>query len=228
MMKRMVAIVLSMLLALSLTNISVAEEAEESPFDNFAARYPSSLNPAYDIDKLQAVCTLTPGEISQTDDDIVRFFANAWYNLYYYEINTEGIPLEETYAAEIYEGLLEGPAVMVFTASKPDSQFATILVARNNEYAGNAYWIEWDLKNQHLKAVRKIGVEHYAADDEFLNDYVFSACVLNSIGGNIIINTGNQKDSIVKAYGSDAGLTRALDQIYSHINNDEVNPLKHD
>lgn len=224
---RIVAIVLVMLLAISLTNISVAEETEESPFDQYAARYPSSFNPVYNIEGLQAQCTLTPGEISQTDDDIVRFFANAWYNLYYYEIETEEVALEESYAAEIYEGLSEGPAVMVFTASKPDAQYATILVARNNEDYGSMYWIEWDLKNQHIKAVRKSGVEHYAADDEFLKDYVFSASILNSTGGNLFIST-DQSETIVKAYGSASGLTRALDQIYSYLNNDEVNPLHRD
>lgn len=226
--KRIGALILGLLLLLSCMHFALAEEAEQSNFDKYASPYPSSLNPVCTIESLPANCTLTPGEISATDDNIILFFANAWYNLYYFETVVEEIPLEETYAAEIYNGLYDGPGVMVFTAENKDAQYATILIAINNEYAGRMYWLEWDLANQKMKAVRKVGVEHYSTDDEFLSDYVFAASALNSVGGNIFMNNTYPKDSIVKAYGSQSELYKALDQIYPYINNGAPNPLKID
>ena len=167
-------------------------------------------------------------DITANNNAVATFIANAWTNLLVYEITGEGKKAEETFAAEIYEAMVEGPGEFVFIASDPTTTITNVLVARNNPYFGDYYWIEWDIATQAMKAMKGPGVEHYAEDNEFLADYVFSSILFSAARGDVFTNSFRE-ESLIYAFGSRIGMEKLCDKAYESCTTDgSKNPLSVD
>ncbi len=198
------------LFVLTFITLSVAS-GEETPFDDMASFH---FDPIEEITDIPVYCSLTPEEIAASNDDIVRFIGYAWYNLYDYE-QKHGNEIEEPFSEGIREGLTNSPGIAAFTAIRGDAEYANVLIAVNTEYAGKWYWIEWNLKNQSMRATVGKGVEHYVASEEFLIDYVFNSYLVKSVGGNSLTDLKLPEGSIVKAYVSETEISKVFDQAVS-------------
>lgn len=200
---------------------AVNAEGDSTPFDRWRE---SSMRPDrvyYITDLPLALPKLTPGEIAAFDQNVAVLVGNAWYNLLDYELKNDvqsqfKTVLDKMYSAEIYDAMKEGPGIIAFTAKNNDMPYVNILIAKNNPYYGDLYWIECNLTEQNMKVMHNSGVEHYSSDDEFLSDYTFNTFVSVTIDN--LFEDYVPKDAILKAYGS-TNFGETADQVYAFMNN---------
>ena len=198
-------------------------KCEKTPFDRWD-EYSYLGDRVYYISDLPlALPKLTPGEIAAFDQNIAVLVGNAWYNLLDYELKNDvqsqfKTIFDQLYSAEIYDAMKYGPGIIAFTAIDKDKPYANILVAKNNPYYGDWYWIECNMVEQNMKVMHGSGVLHYSSDDEFLSDSVFNSIVATSI--NNYSYDSVPKDAILKAFGS-ASLGTVADEVYAFMNDGE-------
>lgn len=224
-MKKTVAILYLLVMILTCT-VGLAESANETRFDSWASS-DSGLYTVLEIPTLYADYTpLAPHTafemITSSDEDYLTFFGMAWFNLLIYEIDELDKVANDTMAADIYRALKAGPAIACFTATAPNAAYVNMLCATSH----NAWWLEWNLEEHTMKAMNTLGIERYAADDEFLSDYVFTSLLIGSVDGNIFSMTPIPDEAIIRSYGASSGVYSFLDAIFAQSSNGSPVPIE--
>ena len=211
-MKKSLSILCMVLLAVLFVTLAAAETGHKTAWDTF-------VNPKWNETLEIAAPALrqegTAAEIAADETEMKNCIARAWYNLKVYETETAHKSEADSFAAEIYKGMKNGPAIAAFTAEDEEAVCINVLFAMcksGKAHSGIEYWLEWNLETQRIRVVQVYGVEDYKRDEDFLNDYVFKSHLYATMGGNII-GVPTAEYSVGKYLTSSEGLTEAFDQI---------------
>ena len=211
-MKKSLSILCMVLLAVLFVTLAAAETGHKTAWDTF-------VNPKWNETLEIAAPALrqegTAAEIAADETEMKNCIARAWYNLKVYETETAHKSEADSFAAEIYKGMKNGPAIAVFTAVDEEAVCINVLFAMcepEKAFSGMGYWLEWNLETQCIRAGQVYGIDNCNQDVDFLKDYVFSSLVLASMGGNAL-GIEPAENSVGKYITSSEGLTEAFDQI---------------
>lgn len=220
MMKRMLSACLIIML---ISGIAISGNAEEKrPFDDRAdSRFLVEIRDLA-FEWLSEVADFT------TDEKLVLMsISMAWCNLLHGEL-LQNTPIDETMAADIYRGFRDGAAVACLTASDSQNEYFNVLFAVQWEgMAGQAFWIEWDVEKNVIRAFKQYGVDLYRNDEDYLGDLVFNSLLAKSMGGNALLGAHSVSPNALQfAYGRDVGILQMFDWAYGRANSQESVPIK--
>lgn len=159
----------------------------------------------------------------RSEDFAETSFAMAWYDLLEGEL-ARGIPINDTFAADIYRGMTNKDVYIMVAAESENSNCVNFVVAVLDKKAdkatglhfGSLYWIEWNSAKNTIRAVNQ-----YGGDEQ-----IYSAWALNATGGNTIMGRLPPKGSLHLELKGSKNMRNGLMIMYATMNDAKAPPIK--
>ena len=149
-------------------------------------------------------------------------FSMAWYDLLEGEL-AQGIKINDTYAAEIYRGMTKKNVQITVAAVDSSSSYVNFIIAVLDKKAdkatklhyGNVYWIEWNSKDDKIRA-----------SGQYCDEDLYASWSLNAAGGNPILSRFPPSGSMWYEIKGNKKLQNELLVMYATKNNRKKPPIK--